>query len=159
MDNSDSPRHILPHTVHFDEIHNINYALWVYLLWTNTLLAFRYYQAMISFSTTVKIVMVVTRLMYPFRTVYAQFAKYLESPAWFGQKDKHFTTISIIRCYIFIYGFSWITATFLLNCISVLEILINHITKLIPSTYTYYLWEFRFYLLYTSILHIHCFSC
>lgn len=97
LDNPDSPRHILPYTVHFDEIHKINYTLWVYLLWNNILLAFRYYQAMISFGTTVKIVMVVTRLMYPFRTVCVQFAKYLESPHWFGQKDT-------LRCCIFING-------------------------------------------------------
>jgi len=111
----------------------IEITIWINMLWASMLLAFGYCRVLVSLVTTA---VVVTRLMYLFQiavyTIHKIFGTSMLS--WLGRPGNRFTTNCIIRCCIFVYGFVWVTDTFLLLNLSGLVILIIGITKSMPST-------------------------
>jgi len=107
---------------------------------------------MISFGTTVKIVMIVTRLIYhPFRTVCAQFAKYLlgiSTLVWIKRQSSRSTASFAVLssymdlpeqlCHLKCLNFFFIVQRVVLIAqlyLGISEFLINHITKLISCMY------------------------
>jgi len=99
-------------------------TLWVNLIRTIVILAYKYCWTLISFATTT---IVVAHSMYVYEIVACSFRGILRaSTLWFEYPDQHFTTNSLIRHSIFVYVIVWATDMFLLIYILGLVILVTY---------------------------------